>query len=158
MMQKDNPIRIQKLSPEDVPLLQTCAELSALCLPEEAWSFQSFLSETQKPGGIVLVAVKQNREAVGFLTACLVMDTADLTAIAVTPSCRRQGIGERLLKELLVFTGSAEIFLEVRESNFSAVALYQKHGFQQAGIRKHFYQNPDENAILMHYRGESFLC
>jgi len=150
--------KIKQLSPEDTALLQACAVLDRLCLPEEAWSFESFLSETRKPGGIVLAAVHENQEVCGFLTAFQVMDTADLTNIAVAPAFRRQGIAGALLKKLCSVVGNAEIFLEVRESNQPAIAFYQKYGFVPVGIRKHFYQNPDENAVLMQIQSGGLLC
>ena len=72
-----------------------------------------------------------------------------MTAIAVSPEYRKKGLAGKLLEALFEKIGSAEIFLEVRESNQNAIALYQKYKFKQVGIRKNFYQNPQENAILM---------
>jgi len=141
-------LEIRQLMPSDTEYLKACAELSAQCLPEEAWSFESFLSETEKPSGYVLV-ILENQIVKGFLTASCILDSADLTAIAVSPEYRKKGLAGKLLEALFEKIGSAEIFLEVRESNQNAIALYQKYQFQQVGIRKNFYQNPQENAILM---------
>ena len=141
-------LEIRQLLPSDTEYLKACAELSAQCLPEEAWSFESFLSETEKPSGYVLV-ILENQIVKGFLTASCILDSADLTAIAVSPEYRKKGFAGKLLEALFEKIGSAEIFLEVRESNQNAIAFYQKYQFQQVGIRKNFYQNPDENAILM---------
>ena len=141
-------LEIRQLMPSDTEYLKACAELSAQCLPEEAWSFESFLSETEKPSGYVLV-ILENQIMKGFLTASCILDSADLTAIAVSPEYRKKGLAGKLLEALFEKIGSAEIFLEVRESNQNAIALYQKYQFQQVGIRKNFYQNPQENAILM---------
>lgn len=146
MMQK---IEILQLNPEQTELLKACAELSELCLPEEAWSLESFRSEAEKSSGYVLTALDEKQTVKGFLTASCILDTADLTAIAVSPESRKQGIAGMLLKTLFQKIGSAEIFLEVRESNLPARNFYEKYNFQQVGIRKNFYQNPDENAILM---------
>jgi len=150
-MQKVN---ILKLSPEDTVLLQACAELEKICIPEEAWSLESFRSEAGKPSGFVLAALDEQQKLAGFLTASCILDTADLTNIAVAPEYRRQGIAGMLLKELCAGIGKASLFLEVRESNLPARNFYQKHGFEQVGIRKNFYQHPDENAILMKLESE----
>lgn len=142
-------LEIRQLLPSDTEYLKACAELSAQCLPEEAWSFESFLSETEKPSGYVLALLEENQFVKGFLTASCILDSADLTAIAVSPECRKKGFAGKLLEALFEKIGSAEIFLEVRESNLPARKFYEKYAFQQVGIRKNFYQNPNENAILM---------
>ena len=147
-------VKILKLSPEDAQLLQKCAELEKICIPEEAWSLESFRSEAEKPSGFVLAALDENQNLAGFLTASCILDTADLTNIAVAPEYRRRGIAGLLLKELCSGIGKANLFLEVRESNLPARSFYQKHGFEQVGIRKDFYQHPDENAILMKLESE----
>ncbi|MBE6876491.1 MAG: ribosomal-protein-alanine N-acetyltransferase [Ruminococcus sp.] len=147
-------IKILKLSPENTALLKACAELEKICIPEEAWNLESFRSEAEKPSGFVLVALDENQNVVSFLTASCILDTADLTNIAVAPEYRRQGIAGMLLKELCARIGKVSLFLEVRESNLPAREFYQKHGFEQVGIRKNFYQHPDENAILMKLESE----
>lgn len=147
-------VKILKLSPEDTALLEACAELEKICIPEEAWSLESFRSEAEKPSGFVLAVLDEKQKLAGFLTASCILDTADLTNIAVAPEYRRKGIAGMLLKELCSCIGNASLFLEVRESNLPARNFYQKHGFAQVGIRKHFYQNPDENAILMKWESE----
>lgn len=144
-------LKIKKLSTEDTALLNACAELEKLCLPEDAWSLESFRSEVEKPSGYVLVALYDS-EVIGFLTATCILDTGDLTNIAVSPEYRNQGIGRMLLDDLLNRTGNIQLFLEVRESN-PAREFYQKYGFRQVGIRKNFYQHPEEHAILMQYGG-----
>ena len=151
MMQKAD---IRKLSPEDTNLLQACTELEKICIPGEAWSFESFRSEAEKPSGFVLAALDDSGNVMGFLTASCIMDTAELTNIAVAPECRKQGVAGMLLKNLLSRIGRAELFLEVRESNLPARKFYQKYQFQEIGIRKRFYQNPEENAVLMKWESE----
>lgn len=152
MMQK---INIRRLSSTDTELLRACAELEQICIPE-SWSYESFLSEAKKENGYVLVALNEQNQVAGFLTASYVFDTADLTNIAVAPECRKQGIASELLATLLEELKNCQIFLEVRASNIPAITLYQKYHFVPVGIRKRFYQNPVEDAILMQY-GEN-LC
>ncbi len=75
----------------------------------------------------------------------------ELENIVVAETARRQGLGTLLLREFIAHVSAdrgASIFLEVRESNRSARALYQKFGFEKAGLRKNYYADPAENAIL----------
>jgi ribosomal-protein-alanine N-acetyltransferase len=87
----------------------------------------------------------------GFLVARHVASEWELENIAVAPACRRQGLGERLLQRLLVRAqeaNSKSVFLEVRESNAGARALYEKTGFQPTGRRNSYYTDPPEDAVL----------
>lgn len=90
-------------------------------------------------------------QTLGFLIAHRIDAEWELENIAVAPSVRRQGIAARLLNELIshasIEHGSA-IILEVRESNHPARALYCKLGFEETGLRKSYYSNPREAAIL----------
>jgi ribosomal-protein-alanine acetyltransferase len=88
---------------------------------------------------------------VGFLVARQISPDWELENIVVAPTSRRSGLGKRLLEELLTYarqTNSESVFLEVRESNWAARALYEKTGFQQNGRRKSYYSDPSEDAIL----------
>lgn len=85
----------------------------------------------------------------GMLT---VLDEGQITNIATHPDARRQGLGERVTRALVEYgenNGISFFSLEVRESNFAAIALYEKLGFKKAGIRKNFYKLPVENAVIM---------
>ena len=91
----------------------------------------------------------------GFLVARRVDPEWELENIVVADSARRMGIGRRLLDALLAEaakTNNAAVFLEVRESNAAARALYGKVGFRESGRRKSYYKNPPEDAIL--YRSD----
>lgn len=148
-------LRIKKLSPEDTALLNACAGLERICLPSEAWSFKSLQSEAKMPYGCVLAALNEENRLIGVLTARYISGAEDgeLMILVVSPEYRRQGIGSMLLSDLFSRIGNIRLFLEVRESN-PAREFYQKYGFEQFGVRKRFYQNPEEDAILMQYRGE----
>lgn len=148
--------RVKRLTGEDTALLQAAAQLEALCIPE-AWSLASFQSEAAREGGYVLAALDADGQLLGFLTASAVADTADITNVAVHPDARRQGLAGSLLEALFAMLGKeCSIFLEVRASNKPAIGLYEKHGFVPVGVRKRFYHNPTEDAILMQYGGN--LC
>ncbi len=79
-------------------------------------------------------------------------EEADLASIAVATEARRRGIGRELLSAVLESAksiGVQEIFLEVREHNTGAIALYEQAGFLKVGVRKEYYENPVEDALLM---------
>ena len=86
----------------------------------------------------------------GNCTSLKVLDEADINTVAVLPSFRRKGMADKLLSEIFLYCDEINAFhLEVRESNIPAISLYKKNGFETDGIRKNFYSNPTENAILM---------
>ncbi len=85
----------------------------------------------------------------GMLT---VLDEGQVTNIAVHPDHRRCGLGKRIVSEMLdegIRRGLNEISLEVRASNIAAVRLYEQNGFVCAGIRRNFYKQPTEDALVM---------
>jgi len=87
----------------------------------------------------------------GFLVARRLGSEWELENIVVSPTFQREGIGRRLLEELLSRareTGGDALFLEVRESNAAARSLYEQAGFQPAGRRKSYYKDPQEDGIL----------
>jgi ribosomal-protein-alanine acetyltransferase len=87
----------------------------------------------------------------GFLVAQHLAPDWELENIVVAPTARRKGLGKRLLDALLAAareTNSNSVFLEVRESNAAARTLYEKAGFVQTGVRKFYYTDPPEDAVL----------
>ncbi len=94
---------------------------------------------------------------VGFyISAC---DDCDITNIAVLPQCRKNGIANKLMNTVISYCKSNKInkvMLEVRRSNAPAIALYEKLGFAQVGIRKNYYKKPVEDALLMDYTIPSY--
>jgi ribosomal-protein-alanine acetyltransferase len=87
----------------------------------------------------------------GFLVAHRMNDECELENLVVSAEARRQGFGTLLLTQLLAYlreTHANRVFLEVRESNHTARAFYEKCGFERAGLRKNYYSNPEENAVL----------
>lgn len=90
-----------------------------------------------------------------FLAVMQNIDSADILDIAVLPEQREQGRASALLQFMfddLTKKGVTEIFLEVRASNAGAIALYEKHGFKKISVRKNYYSNPVEDALI--YRRE----
>lgn len=120
----------------------------------DAWSSQA-ITDTLNQNQAVIFAAWNKEELIGYIILYYVLDECEIVRIAVTPSYRCQGAAKALLLTAEKFCLENEIqkiFLDVRESNTPARTLYQKHGFQIDGIRKNFYTNPSENAILMSHR------
>jgi ribosomal-protein-alanine N-acetyltransferase len=95
------------------------------------------------------------RALLGFLIARNIDREWELENIAVSPTARRRGLAILLVEEFLRHAGETSgetVFLEVRESNQSARALYLKSGFSESGRRKAYYQAPAEDAIVYHRR------
>lgn len=113
----------------------------------QPWSEQAFYDELDNPYGVTLVA-KREGEVAGFLNVRDVCGEIYINNIAVCEKFRGQGIAKALLSELEKREFEF-ITLEVRESNFSAISLYEKMGYEKIGLRKNFYEKPTENAILM---------
>ena len=118
------------------------------------WSKDSYIQELTNPIARYLVA-KIDNKVVGFVGTWIVLDESHITNIAVHPNYRKQGIASKLLEEFLDYCklqGCVAYTLEVRSSNIAAQSLYEKHGFKQNGIRKRYYEDNNEDAILMWLR------
>ena len=98
------------------------------------------------------MALDDNDKVAGYAGLQAVLDEGYITNVAVRPDCRKQGVAGKLLQVFLDFAQAnhlAFLTLEVRPSNTAAVALYEKHGFQEAGRRKNYYEAPQEDALLL---------
>lgn len=87
----------------------------------------------------------------GYMSMQLAAGEGDIMRVAVLPEYRRQGIGRMLLEECFLSTKPDIVFLDVRENNMPAIRLYESLGFEKTGIRKNYYSNPTENAVIMTY-------
>ncbi len=98
----------------------------------------------------------KEEDVVGHIGITFAADTADITTVAVLPDFRRRGIAAMLLDTALDFcksNGIRELFLEVRQSNTAAISLYEKNGFEKISVRKNYYKQPCEDAVI--YRKET---
>ena len=140
-------IIVRKMQPED--LLQVCEiEKDNFSLP---WSEKSFLESMERDDTLFLVALDRE-EVAGYLGCYCVAGEGEITNVAVKSSYRRQGVGGKLLETLYEEAKALhtqEFFLEVRESNEAAIGLYSRQGFVKEGVRKIFYEQPVENAVIM---------
>ena len=120
----------------------------------DSWSKRSIQDTLESGSSIVLVAEK-DEEIIGYCISYSVLDEAEIARIAVSTSCRRQGVGCKLIDSLLKICEEKEVshlMLEVREGNVAARMFYQAYGFGVDGIRKKYYQSPVEDAVLMSMR------
>jgi len=132
---------------------------SVLAIEREAfpspWSEKLFLQELAAVHSQSYVAVTHPallEEVVGYICAWVVHDECVINKIACHAACRRSGVGRQLLQHLTYSAyqrGASFFSLEARESNTAAQLLYKKMGFVQAGIRKDYYPETGENAIVM---------
>jgi len=126
------------------------AEMEKLCF-SDPWSERSIASELDNPLSLWLVA-EENGKVLGYVGSQTVIDESDMMNIAVHPDCRRRGIANALITQLiegLKKKGSRMLTLEVRASNTSAISLYSGFGFAQVGLRKNYYRNPKEDALIL---------
>lgn len=115
------------------------------------WSRQAFFSEIKNVFAHYVVAVFEGR-VIGFGGMWLVLDEAQITNLAVHPDYRGKNIGKMLMLELIkraALRGVCKMTLEVRPSNLVARHLYRVLGFVEKGIRKKYYTDNDEDAIIM---------
>ena len=113
------------------------------------WS-EKAIRESMDAGTIFYVACL-NDKIVGYMGLSKIVGEGYVTNIAVLPKYRRLGIGEKILEYVINNTKTELEFisLEVRVSNIAALSLYEKFGFERVGLRKRFYTNPQEDAIIM---------
>jgi ribosomal-protein-alanine N-acetyltransferase len=139
-------IDIRRLTYADLPQV-VAIERRAFPAP---WSLAMFVLELSKPSGICLAALRGRRVA-GYLV-CSRYDTVwHVMNVAVDPDVQGEGIGSALLTGLLeeVDDDRARYTLEVRRSNASAIRLYERFGFRSAGLRRRYYQDNGEDALIM---------
>ncbi|HEU0297347.1 MAG TPA: ribosomal protein S18-alanine N-acetyltransferase [Anaerolineales bacterium] len=141
-------VHIRRMTVEDVPAVAQLDQLS-FSLP---WTERSFHFEvTSNPASRCWVAEQAGR-IVGVVVAWLLVDEMHIATIATHPDFRRQGIAWALLAHVLKLgadEGALSSFLEVRESNLVAQAMYRKFGYEVTGRRPRYYKDNGEDAILM---------
>ena len=132
------------------------AQLEKLCFADP-WSEMSIASELRSIWSYWVVALCADT-VVGYIGSQSSIDESDVMNVAVHPDWRRQGIAENLIEHLireLKSRGSKALMLEVRASNAPAIALYEKLGFRQVGLRKNYYKNPKEDALILRKEWEN---
>ena len=126
------------------------AELEKICF-HDPWSENSIASELHNRLACWLVAMDADK-LVGYVGSQTVVGETDMMNIAVHPAYRKCGVASALIDALIVALkerGSHSLMLEVRASNEPAKSLYTKLGFESVGIRKNYYRNPREDALIL---------
>lgn len=137
------------------PDLATLVKIQNASAPAAAWGEGDYERLAADPLGMILVAEQDGSdpgELIGFAAFHRVGEEAELWNLAVVPQSRRQGIAQALLQEAarrLLAAGAAKIFLEVRASNTPALRLYEVAGGKTVGRRRDYYQNPQEDALML---------
>ncbi len=142
-------IKIRPMTHEDVDAV-IGVEQSAY--GEHHWSRESFFNEISNELAVYSCAVNEQGELVAYSGYWQILEEAHITTIAVAPDYRRNRIGEALLINLIDDchkNGVKYITLEVRVSNEAAIGLYEKYGFKSLGTRKGYYQDNNEDALIM---------
>lgn len=146
-MDKPQEVRIEPMAGEHLDELVEL-EKKAFTVP---WSRGMFEEELKNPLATYYVLLIDGRLA-GYGGMWMVLNEGHITNIAVEPSLRRMGAGRRILEHLLSEgekRGVDSFTLEVRQSNEAAKKLYLSCGFKMAGIRKNYYSDNGEDAVIM---------
>jgi len=142
------PVEIADMTLSDVDAVQA-VEQASFPVP---WPANAFRHELTQNRNARYVVARSGERIVGYGGLWLMVDEAHITTFAVHPDNRRQRIGERLLQRLFEVAAamSAEwLTLEVRASNLGAQRLYEKYGFRRAGVRRRYYSDNNEDALIM---------
>ena len=152
----DDPLLIREASPGDIPRMMAIERASASAAH---WTDASYASifRTASPRRVALVIETGALDGIapgvhGFLILFVGDSDWEIENVVIDAAARRCGMADRLLGEALRLArqeGAERVFLEVRESNEPARRLYEKWGFVEAGRRRNYYRNPDEDALVL---------
>ena len=149
-MSAENPIiKIEKMVTSDVDEIY---EIEKDSYGEHHWSKDSFYSEVSNNIARYYVAKDENNTVLGYIGSWFIIDETHITNVSVSKKHRRKSIGEALLAHLIQQCYKEKmkyITLEVRISNEPAIKLYEKYQFKSLGTRKNYYQDNNEDALIM---------
>lgn len=148
---KENAYTIKAMCQKDIPEVLL---LEREAFGQMAWHAEDFESAISSKCDFPLVIQAENDSIglAGYAVLRIIAPEAEIENICVAPACRRSGVGETLMEEMLRLAAERDaerIFLEVRAHNEPAKALYLKSGFVESYRRKNYYQGPTEDAIIM---------
>jgi ribosomal-protein-alanine N-acetyltransferase len=150
-------LTIRRCVPQDLERIAAIERVSF----SDPWSFETFSATLALRHLRFLVAEEGGRDVeaggsaptlVGYVVALVMADEGEIADVAVAPSARRRGIARALLERMMAEVmegGVRALYLEVRESNAAARALYRALGFEQVGRRRGYYQHPSEDALVL---------
>lgn len=141
-----------KISPMEKSEVDEVLKIEEQAYGEHHWSKDSFYGELSNDLAYYYCAYDSNKNLLGYAGSWRIVEEAHITTIAVKPELKRRKIGEALLTRILSDCYEDKIkyiTLEVRVSNIPAIKLYEKYGFKSLGTRKGYYQNNNEDALIM---------
>ena len=118
------------------------------------WSSRTFLNLLRRPNAALFVAEEVPGYVLGYAVIWFAGPEGELGDLAVRSTVRRLGVASTLLASVMADAhgrGATEIYLEVRESNEAARALYDRHGFEVVNRRPEYYSDPEEDALVMRF-------
>lgn len=143
-------LEIRRMSQDDLDQIMA---IEPIAFGTHHWSRQSFINELTNPSGYYFSAIdRESLMLCGYSGFWLIGEEAHITTLAVHPDMRRRYLGELLLIndiEHAQNVGASWLTLEVRVSNHPAQSLYAKYGFKSLGTRKRYYQDNDEDALVL---------
>ena len=141
-----------QIVPMNADHLEELEKLEKICF-SRPWSRKMLAEELENQCAAFLVAQDSiTGQVMGYAGLLVMADEGYITNVAVFPEYRRQGIAGKLLDVFLNFAQANRLSfltLEVRASNYDAIALYGSRGFRSTGRRKNYYEHPKEDAIIM---------
>ena len=148
-------MEIRRARPHDVAEIAAAEQL----IFSDPWSERDVLSSIATEGSMCYAAVRDGKLC-AYILGRIIAPEGEIYRIATLPEYRKRGIAYRLL-DYAVKTergcGLESLFLEVREQNAPARALYLSYGFREVGVRKNYYKNPLDNAIIMLLSSEKYI-
>ena len=141
-----------KIKPMQKTDLDDVIAIEAKAYGEHHWSKDSFMSELSNDLAKYFSVFNTDGQLIGYCGCWQILEEAHITNIAVSPDYRLKHIGEALLTTIIdeCYRNMAKyITLEVRVGNKPAIALYEKYGFKSLGVRKGYYQDNNEDALIM---------
>lgn len=142
-------IQIRRMEKTDV---ETIVKLEELSYGQHHWSKESFYNELTNNLAHYFCAINDSGQIIGYVGCWHIFDEAHITTLSVHPDFRKQGVAQRLLFTIIdgCYKNKIKyITLEVRASNIAAISLYEKNGFKSIGTRKGYYQDNNEDALIM---------
>lgn len=141
-------IEIRALGPDDVEAV-VAIEAEAFTTP---WQADTFSSLIDRDGVELIVMVDRSAGVIGYAVLWCILDQGELANLALSPLRRGAGLGRHLLQHVVDVAagrGVRKLFLEVRASNTRAIDLYARFGFAEVGLRRAYYDDPREDALVM---------
>lgn len=145
----EQTLTIRNMTEDDVTAVAVLEEENF----SRPWSYDAFYKTLSDENYIVIIA-KDTDALLGYCVLLCMGEEADITNVCTSPVARGKGVATAMLGALMdagKVRGVTEFFLEVRESNVPARSLYTKLGFEEIGLRKNYYEEPKEHAVLMKY-------